>query len=486
MKHTSTQSLSRRSPGASSRRMMKRLSLLLGAMGVVVAVTAFYGCENPENTAPVIVGLVPGMESANVGTTHSLTCVVEDDDPSVLTWSWQSSCGGIQGDTAGQAVTWKAPLTAGECTITVTVSDGEFSDEFAITVTVRDPNTTGDLTVGVYYYPWHAGSDFHGRRYLREHLVPVQLPALGEYNDREPEVIGQHLEWCEYAGISLWVSSWWGPGKKEDITLKDYILEHPGLGDMKIALFYETTGRIPDFTDLSKVSADITYIAENYFNHPNYYTIDGRPVLFVYLTRVLSNRGLLDETMDLMRAAANSSGYDIYIVGDQVFGQPPSSADQLALLDAATNYDVYGSSGARMYATQQKVDNYYAAQAGWKSKAKAVGTAFIPATAPGFNDTGVRDGHVPLSRKLTESDEFGSLFRAMVEKAVTMVDPAANNLFLVTSWNEWHEDTQIEPVAAAPATSVDDSGTQEAYTYGMEYEGYGTRYLDIIREALGN
>lgn len=461
---------------------MKRLFHLLVA---VVVMTAFYGCDDPENTAPDIIGVVPGLETANVGTTHTITCVVEDDDPSALTYHWQSSCGGIQGDSTGQAITWKAPLTAGECTITVTVSDGEFSDEHAFNVTVRDLNTTGDLTVGVYYYPWHAGTDFHGRRYLREHLVPAQLPALGEYNDRETEVIAQHLEWCEYAGISLWVSSWWGPGKKEDITLKDHILQHPELGDMKIALFYETTGRIPDFTDLSNVSADIEYMAENYFDHPNYYTIDGRPVLFVYLTRALSSRGVLEQTMDLMRAAANSSGYDIYIVGDQVFGQPPSSADQLALLDAATNYDVYGSSGARMYATQKKVDNYYTAQAGWKSKAQAVGTGFIPATAPGFNDTGVRDGHVPLSRKLTESDEFGSLFRAMVDKAVTLVDPTVNNLFLVTSWNEWHEDTQIEPVAEAPATSIDDSGTQEAYTYGMEYEGYGTRYLDILREALG-
>jgi hypothetical protein len=460
--------------------MMKRLRFV----AFLVLVMDFFGCDNAENTAPEIIGVIPALETANMGTTHTLTCVVEDDDLSVLTWQWQNSCDGIQGDSTGQSVTWKAPMTAGECTFTVTVSDGEFSDEHTFSVEIRDPNETGDVTVGVYYYPWYGGNNFHGGQYLREHLVPVQLPTLGEYNDRDAEVIAQHLEWCEYAGINLWVSSWWGPGKMEDVTLLDHILVHPELGDMKIALFYETSGRVPDFTDLSRVTGDIQYIADNYFDHPNYYKIDGRPVLFVYLTRVLSNKGLLDDAMDLMRAAANSSGYDIYIVGDQVFGQPPSSADQLALLDAATNYDVYGSSGARMYATQKQVDNYYTAQAGWKSKAQAVGTAFIPATAPGFNDTGVRDGHVPLSRQLSGSNEFGSLFRAMIDKAVTLVDPAANNLFMVTSWNEWHEDTQIEPVAEAPATSVDNSGTQEAYTYGMEYEGYGTRYLDIIREAL--
>ena len=90
--------------------------------------------------------------------------------------------------------------------------------------------------VGVYYYPWYGGNDFHGRKYLREHLVPVQVPELGEYNDRDDQVIGQHLDWCEYAGIGLWVTSWRGPGKMTDVTTKDHILTHPDLKDMKIAL----------------------------------------------------------------------------------------------------------------------------------------------------------------------------------------------------------------------------------------------------------
>jgi hypothetical protein len=55
-------------------------------------------------------------------------------------------------------------------------------------------------------------------------------------------------------------------------------------------------------------------------------------------------------------------------------------------------------------------------------------------------------------------------------------------MVLVTSWNEWHEDTQIEPIKEAPPTSVDESPTSTYYTGGLSYEGYGTRYLDILRE----
>jgi hypothetical protein len=52
----------------------------------------------------------------------------------------------------------------------------------------------------------------------------------------------------------------------------------------------------------------------------------------------------------------------------------------------------------------------------------------------------------------------------------------------VTSWNEWSEDTAIEPAASAPVTSADRSSSGVAYTQGYPYEGYGLRYLEILRE----
>ena len=342
-----------------------------------------------------------------------------------------------------------------------------------------DPVTESPYTVGVYYYPWYAG-DFHGGGYLREHLQPPQLPSLGEYDDRAPEVIAQHLQWSRAANVSLWVASWWGPGRREDTALLQHILPHEELGDMQVGLFYETSGRVPDFTDVSNISSDIAYMADHYFDHANYLRIDGRPVLFVYLTRVLSRNGMLDEVVAQMRGAAKAAGHDLYIVGDQVFGQPPTNSSALALLDAVTNYDVYGSVGAQGYAGQQAVDAYYAAQGKWQALANAAGTAFIPAATPGFNDKGVRDGHPAVSRKLTEESEFGSLFRAMLQQAVSYTESATGDMLLVTSWNEWHEDTQIEPVIDAEATNLDDGGG--AYSEGLDYEGYGERYLHILRE----
>jgi glycoprotein endo-alpha-1,2-mannosidase len=340
-----------------------------------------------------------------------------------------------------------------------------------------------DYYVGVHYYPWYY-DDFHGGRYLREHLIPAQLPELGEYNDREAAVIGQHLSWCRDSGIDFWSASWWGPGSREDVTLLNHIFQHPDLGDFKIAILYETVGRTKNFTDYSMLAPDITYLAANYFPHDSYLKIDGKPVVIVYLTRVLSSRRTLHQSLDAMREAAGNAGYQLYIVGDQVFGSSLSSRADIDALDAIINYDVYGSMGATGYAGQAKVDAYYAAQARWKALADSVGTDYAPAVTPGFNDKAVRAGHSPVSRKLTRDDEFGSLFRAMLRGAKALTDPDLGHMVLITSWNEWHEDTQIEPVEEAPPTSTDDSATGTAFTDGLAYEGYASRYLDILREEL--
>jgi glycoprotein endo-alpha-1,2-mannosidase len=56
---------------------------------------------------------------------------------------------------------------------------------------------------------------------------------------------------------------------------------------------------------------------------------------------------------------------------------------------------------------------------------------------------------------------------------------------MITSFNEWYEDTQIEPTAGNQETSaVDDSQSGSFYTQSDRYPDYGNLYLDLLRSEL--
>ena len=153
------------------------------------------------------------------------------------------------------------------------------------------------VTVGAYYYPWY-GNDFHrGAGYLRKEVG--HIPALGEYDDSTPRIVQAHLKYSQQANINLWVTSWWGRYSREDNTTRNVILPEINGTDHKVAILYETTGRLDEEDGtrrIHRVTDDIEYILQNYVGHPNYYTLKDRPVIFLYLVRKGCCRETLSET----------------------------------------------------------------------------------------------------------------------------------------------------------------------------------------------
>jgi glycoprotein endo-alpha-1,2-mannosidase len=341
----------------------------------------------------------------------------------------------------------------------------------------------GGILVGVYYYPWYGPTAHPVSQSLRRHLVPQQTAELGEYDSSSPAVIAKHIDYSRRANIHFWACSWWGPGNYTDNILKNRILPHRYAGELRYAILYESTGRLGSFSnpDYSNLVPDFQYFADNYFSNPNYLKIDGRPVVFIYLTRVYFRKTLGHNALDALRAAFPN----LYIVADDIFGRNYSPAFA-SRWDAVTAYDVYGQTLQAHGSTRAALDQLKSILSKAKTAANSVGVGLIPFATPGFNDKGVREGHNGAPRYF-ENDPTsveGNLFRAMLrEVVVPKVDPLAENILMVTSFNEWHEDTQIEPTAGtAGTTNVDDSHSGSDYTQGDHYTDYGYLYLDILRE----
>ncbi len=341
--------------------------------------------------------------------------------------------------------------------------------------------------VGVYYYPWFrapaARQSNHWRNAMRQRLVPPQGPKAGLYRSSDPNVVADHIAQSVRGGISFWASSWWRPGDRTDQTLRGVILRHPDAGKLKYAILYESTGRLGTSAkpNYSRWINDLIYLKRTYFDHPYYLRIDGKPVIFVYLTReYFRNRG--HEALQEARAKFPN----LYIVGDDVFGAG-YRAEWAKNFDAVTAYDVYGQSVGQLGGTHAALELLARNYATAKTAANSVGVAFMPTIAPGYNDTAVRPGHPGRARYFTdvEDSKEGDIFRAMIKDvALPNLDPKCGRIMMVTSFNEWFEDSQIEATAGTqPTTAKDDSDSGTAHTGGQRYVDYGPLYLDILREG---
>lgn len=351
-------------------------------------------------------------------------------------------------------------------------------------------NIPDDYFTGVYYYPWYSNSWGHHWQgsYVRDYLSPRQSPVLGEYDCRDQEVIRQHLDWCRQFGIDLWVCSWWGVSSNEDITIKDHIVPELQNDDVKFAIFYESfiLGNVPWVVDPAmemRMINDYTYIANTYFNHPNYFRIDNRPVVYVYVGG--GYQGNYETAFQNLRQAMQNLGHDIYLVGDEMGWSAPSA--HAKIWDAVTAYNFlgaqdYGIDSDFFGALSMSFDQ-------WEQYAGDNDLEFIPLAVPGFNNR--KSGQTSASnsivipRQSTAGANNQSYFEEYIHLARTFVDSDLK-LLMITSWNEWHEDTQIEPINDAASTNSDNSPSGNLFTNGYDYEGYGTKNLELVRDLLGS
>ncbi len=366
------------------------------------------------------------------------------------------------------------------------VADGHEGPASAPAAGRTMPFADGYLT-GAYYYPWYGpmeGGHSWENASLRERLVPKQPPELGFYSSRDPEVIRRHLEWMAAYGVDFIVCSWWGQDSWEDVTLRDYILPEIAKTSIKFSVYYESpllnaddNGFPMDATRRARLKNDYGYLADTYFSNPNYLQVDDAPVVFIYLSRLYY--GDVKGTFDEVRSVVDGKGYGLFLIGDDLsWGK--TSVDHMQFLDAVSPYialDPIPRPGH--LAETDYFGNLSVQSVEWEAAAHSVGKLFVPNVFPGFNNSSG-----PISpRRIRSGASSTSMLENMIRLSRPFVDPD-KRMIMITSWNEWHEDTQIEPTVEAPPTRLDDSGSGREYTDGYAYEGYGMKPLEVVADLL--
>ncbi len=282
--------------------------------------------------------------------------------------------------------------------------------------------------ISIFYYAWYGtpARDGAWQHWGQGAYVPpgaigsTFYPARGAYSSADPSVVRAQMREIAGAGIDSIVVSWWGPGSVEDARLRPVAAGAAAAG-LEVSLHVEPwAARSPAavvdaLQDLRSLGIHDVYVYDS--------------------TR---------EPDDEWRAALGR------LDGMRVFAHTSMPGKALkGGFDGLYTYDVLvndGNAFGRMCAS-----------------ARQLGLACAPSVGPGFDATRAT-GETRVRKRRN-----GRFYDHMWSSAIR----ARPDVVTITSYNEWHEGTQIEPSRVM-------SGPYESYdgAWGLTGRKARSAYLD--------
>ena len=274
----------------------------------------------------------------------------------------------------------------------------------ALVALVLPAAARAEVRVSAFYYPWYGTPAFdHAYQHWsqRGHTPPDDIasayyPARGIYSSSDRLVIGAQMDELRNAGVEEVAVSWWGRSSAEDARLPAVVAAARGDG-LAVAVHLEP---YPGRTVASTV-ADVAYL-RTYGIH----------MFYVY------------RAFDLPVADWLAARADLRAGGTTLFAQTGLvGAAAAAGFDGVYTYDIVTYPGGRF--------GRLCAQA------HAVGLLCAPSVGPGYDAR--RGSGDPVVKPRRHGATYDAMWRAAIAAHADRVT--------ITSYNEWHEGTQIEPAA---------------------------------------
>jgi hypothetical protein len=255
------------------------------------------------------------------------------------------------------------------------------------------------------YYPWYSLGTWVNNPVLRD---TPQTP----YASDDPTAIARQIDQAQSAGINGFTVSWIGPNSSSDNNTKLMLTEAAKKG-FHIGFFLETTGG--NLAQNTQTAIDwLTYIGTQYSSNPGVLSVAGKPVVTPWLTDTISLA-----TWTTIRAAVRANGTDVWLMQD---------TQDMTYLDVFDG--VRYSAG--ITGLGEKV-RYYSVLADHPAPKLWMGTAM-----PGFDERLI-PGRGPNPRYIDRQN--GAYFHNQLD-AVFANSP---QWVMIDTWNEWFENTYIEP-----------------------------------------
>ena len=381
----------------------------------------------------------------------------------------------------------------------------------------RGTNTTNArITVASYYFGQYHPNDprnekTRGKGWSEWELIKAakprfpghqqpKVPLWGYQDESDPQVMAQKIAAAADHGIDVFIFDWYhyNDGPFLDRPINEGFLKATNNNRLKFAFMWAnhdlqenllpyTKGAPRPVLYPGKVSPAAfdkicDHLIKDYFQHPSYWKIDGKPYFSWYdMSKLLDNFGSVAATraaLDQFRAKAVAAGLPGLHLNAVAWGQPilpggktPTDLPKLVHdlgFDSVTSYVwVHHAPLPQQQTDYNEVRDSYFLH--WDKAKKMFDAPYFPNVTMGWdpsprcdqNDTLDNSGY-PFTN--TIGDNTPENFRTALEltRQRLLADPNGPRILNINCWNEWTEGSYLEPDTV-----------------------HGMKYLEAVRDVFG-
>jgi hypothetical protein len=275
------------------------------------------------------------------------------------------------------------------------------------------------VPVLAYYYIWFDSNSWDRAK--------TDYPVLGRYTSDDRSVMRQHIQWAKEAGIDGFIVSW----KSTDVLNRrlDQLATLAEEENFKLVIIYQGLDFNRDPLPVDTIASDLDYFIQNFADRPAFQLFSKSLVIW---------SGTWKFSTDEIASVTQSRRNSLLILSSE------RNVDGIQRLEGLVDGDAY-------YWSSVNPDTYPSYQEKLSGMGQAVhqqSGLWIAPAAPGF-DARLVGGTSVVDRK------NGQTFRTEINTAIASSPDALG----IISWNEFSENSQIEPS-----------------------DQYGSTYLDILSE----
>jgi uncharacterized protein YgiM (DUF1202 family) len=269
---------------------------------------------------------------------------------------------------------------------------------------------------------WMGGGSWDGNPYLTDY------PAIGAYDSRDGGVAGTHIDQARSAGINAFMVSWYGIDNGETTAVLNNMLDRAAERDFKIGAVIDIFGGF----NQDHLMRSLQHLVNDRIHHPAYLRYNGRPVIMFAFQ---GNAGLSATDWQNIRNAVDPNRSTIWIAeglsGCCLYG---------GAMDGQYAFNIAWSNGSAARYTQER-----------NAVINRGGSLYVATVHPGWDETRVAAG-TGRTNPTSPRDRAGGQF---LTNSWNGAIASGTDVVMVVSWNEFMENSHIEPSVNYGSQSLD-------------------------------